>query len=105
MLPTPACAVAGAAPALGRKRTLYWHNRVRNEYVAAVAKAVVEGERAALRQVGLRNRDGRLLKDVDRTKIAVLVETPEHARKLIPLLPGWKALDLVPGGAAGGDNQ
>ena len=31
LLPTPACAVAGAATALGRKRALSWHNQARNE--------------------------------------------------------------------------
>ena len=57
MVPTPRCAAAGAATALERKRELYWHNRVRNETVADVARAVVAEDWKALRRYGVQKRN------------------------------------------------
>lgn len=94
MLPTPACAIATSSTALERKRTLYWHNEARNERVAAVARVVVKADPLMLKAVGLRNQDVRMLRNMDTSRVVVLVETPEHGRRLLPLLPpGWRMLD------------
>lgn len=103
MLPTLACTVGSAGTALERKRALYWHNDARNGHITAVAQAVVNADRAALKAVGFRNKDIRLLKDADTSKVVVLVESPEHGRELLARLPDWRMLDLVPGNLATAD--
>jgi hypothetical protein len=90
MVPAPACKVGSHKTPLERKRALYWHNEVRNMHAARVARAVHSLDRATLKDVGLRNRDIRAIKRCDRARIRLLVETPEHARELLALLPGWR---------------
>jgi hypothetical protein len=94
MLPTPDCEVASYQSALERKRTLYWRNKKRNEYVAEVAEAVYSRDHAALKRLGLRNKDIRVVKKCDPTKIKISVESPEHARELLSLMPEWRVGSL-----------
>jgi hypothetical protein len=87
---------------LKRKRS-YWHNEWRNSAIAAVAAAFVAGDRVTLRKRGLYDdqhlpwpAEGRLV------RVAILAESPEHARVLVGLLEGWLLLhqgvfDLRPG--------
>jgi hypothetical protein len=105
MLPTPDSTVAAGTTPLEQKRALYWHNGTRNPHIASVAGAVVEGDRAALKALGLRNRDIRLIREVDRTRAVVLVEAPEHGRELLLHLPGWRLLDLVLRATTGSDED
>ena len=56
MVPTTTGAVANARTALERKRALYWHNSLRNETVADVAKAVVAENWKAMRRYGVGKR-------------------------------------------------
>lgn len=95
MLPTPNCEVTKSKLALERKRTHYWRNQERNKRIAQVAQAVTSQDRAALKKIGLRNKDVRVIKEFDKNKVAVLVESPEHGRELLPLLPRWRMLDMV----------
>jgi hypothetical protein len=85
---------------LQRKRTLYWYNTKRNERVAAVARAAAGGDLEALRRFGVRAGDVPATPGA-RPRVAVLVETPEHGRRLLRLLPGWRLLHLAPPTAAG----
>lgn len=76
---------------LERKRRAIWHADRRNDVVAKVALAVARGDRAALGEHGLLlHTDADPLGDRDRLpSVAVLVESPEHARELARRLPGW----------------
>jgi hypothetical protein len=105
MLPTAAGNVASAATALERKRALYWHHDDRNDFIAVMAKALLSGDRLVLKKGGLRSRDIRALKKIDKHKIMVLVETPEHGRELLARLPGWNMLTMEPDGVAATDNE
>jgi hypothetical protein len=96
MVPTPACKVGSHKTPLERKRTLYWHNAERNNFVAQVARAVHSLDRATLKAAGLRNKDIRVIKKCDRARIRLVVETPEHARELTALLPEWRLGTLSP---------
>lgn len=75
---------------LDAKRRLYVRNARRNRRVAEVAKRLMLGTRKAVRSVGIESPE--LVGEVvtaAKTGVAVLVETPEHARELAELLPGW----------------
>jgi hypothetical protein len=91
MLPMDGEEISSSSNPLERKRTLYWQNQHRNEHVARVARAVYAQDRAALKDLGLRNRDISAILQCNPSRIRLLVETPEHARELLALLPGWRA--------------
>jgi hypothetical protein len=83
---------------LERKREAIWKNPPRNEFVAAVATAIATNDGPALASFGLarpgcdlRGRGG------ERPAVAVLVESPEHARHLTEHLSGWRAVRYEPG--------
>jgi hypothetical protein len=105
VLATPACTVGAATTPLDRKRALYWHNAVRNAHVAAVAGTVVQRDRAALRQLGFNKKDVRAVLGVAKNRVVVLVESPEHGRRLLALLPGWGLRQLTAQHAGSGDND
>jgi hypothetical protein len=95
MMPLPDHAIAAGINALDRKRSLIWHNSIRNKRIAEVASAVAARDIRALRRLGFRDEDMTVM-HFRAPRIVILVETPEHGRKLLPLLPGWKMLDLMP---------
>jgi hypothetical protein len=105
VLATPACTAAAAATALERKRVLYWKNAARNAHVAAVARTIVERDREALRQLGFSKKDVRAVLGAAKSRVVVLVESPEHGRRLLPLLPGWRLRRLPAQHAGGADND
>lgn len=74
---------------LDAKRRLYWHNDRRNRRVAEVARRLVlRRTKTVLSLIG----DAMLSQEIltaTKTGVAVLVETPEHARELAKWLPGW----------------
>jgi hypothetical protein len=100
VLPTPPGTVAGATTALQRKRTLYWYNTKRNERVASVARAAAGGDLEALQRFGVRAGDVPATPGA-RPRVAVLVETLKHARRLLRRLPGWRLLHRAPTTGAG----
>lgn len=71
------------------KKQLYWHNTRRNKRIAEVAKCLVQAKKKAVRSIV---NDTDLVKEIvcaAKTGVAILVETPVHARELAKLLPGW----------------
>ena len=94
-LPTALTTSTTGQTALEQKRSLYWHNAQRNEHIALVARAVAALDVDVLTQHGLRNMDIRLIKQIDRPRVKVLVESPEHGRQLLTLLAGWHLLELT----------
>ena len=91
VLPTHGTRPAGRlADPLDLKTHLYWHNARRNRTIAEVARRLMSGTKRAVRSLGI--DDPELVSQVvtaAKTGVAVLVETPDHARKLAELLPGW----------------
>lgn len=77
------------ADALVAKRKLVWNNARRNRRVAAVARRLATGTRKAVRSVVGDRELVDAIVPAARTGVAVLVETPAHARELAALLPGW----------------
>jgi hypothetical protein len=79
---------------LKRKRC-YWQNGWRNTAIAAVATAFVAGDRATLLNHGLYAAK-HLLRPADArpVRVAILAESPEHARVLVNLLEDWQLLHL-----------
>jgi hypothetical protein len=82
---------------LERKRRTLWSNLGRNKIIAAVAQALTRGRLKELCRLGVplwvRNR----IRQYPDRKIAVLVESTEHAQELAALLPGWMVRSAVPG--------
>jgi hypothetical protein len=84
------------ATGLERKRH-FWHSDRRNAAIAAIARAFANGRLDDLVPHGL-FLDAEPL---ERTaggqgrRVAVLVESPEHARAFGDLLPGWRVLDAL----------
>jgi hypothetical protein len=87
---------AGGVTALQRKRSAYWHNARRNDFVAAVARAFSECDEKALWGCGLLLADGGGITLTGRPAVTALAESSEHARELLRRLPGWEVLDAVP---------
>jgi hypothetical protein len=112
MLPTPACKVDPGTTPLERKRGLYWRNARRNQYIASVAQTAARTDCQGLLRLGLRYEDmgGLFSQHTSRgypVRVAVLVESLEHGRQLMPLLPGWPLLGVggAPDVESGGECQ
>jgi hypothetical protein len=88
----------GDVGALQRKRRAFWHNGLRNDDIAAVARALRDRDDRFVAERGL------LLAEDDCTSypgragrtVAVLVESTQHGRELLRRLPGWALRDAVP---------
>lgn len=82
-LPTPRCpAVDWNVPRLTFKRAAYWHNDRRNDYVAAVARAVANRDSSKLHKYGFPFSDGEpILRHPEHPKIVLLVASTEQARE------------------------
>jgi hypothetical protein len=87
---------AGDVTALERKRSAFWGNVSRNDYIAAVARAFSERDEKTLWGCGLLLADGGGITLTNRPAVTVLVESTEHARALLRRLPGWEVLDAAP---------
>ena len=99
----PAVPIPGKLDALERKRRSVWHAGGRNAGVAEVAAALAEGREADLRRqdVLCGGEPPRGLDGAGGRRVAVLVESPEHARVLAGRLPGWTVLSGRPGPGGG----
>jgi hypothetical protein len=75
--------------ALERKRQCIWRADLRNHAVAEVAEAIAAGDVERLWPHGLLLEQQR----ADPRRVAVVVESPEHARALLAALPGWHPFD------------
>jgi hypothetical protein len=79
---------------LERKRALYWHHKERNELIATLARALVAGDDTVLCRHGLA-ADAARRTSTGTPRVAILVESLEHGRRLARLPPGW-ALSALP---------
>ena len=77
---------------LKHKRRQVWHNTKRNQQVAKIAEAFATKDEARLRKCRIPvERIERQLSEMDqRPRVAIVVESPEHARSLRRELPGWR---------------
>ncbi|MGO9598756.1 MAG: hypothetical protein ACLP7Q_12275 [Isosphaeraceae bacterium] len=72
------------------KRHAIWRNSERNNAIAGIARAMIAGDLVALGEHGIfpdANGEAILVKHASR--VAILVESPEHARAIGARLPGW----------------
>lgn len=97
-LPTPDCArLDKELTGLAFRRKAYWHNANRNDYIAAVAKALVSEDARKLADCGFGFLDGEpVIRHWPRLRVAVMVASTEQAREMAKRLPGWETLDAVP---------
>ncbi len=79
----------GESP-LDRKRRVVWNHRYRNQRIADIATAIARGEPTALYDCGVILNDSaeRWIRD-RQPRVAVLVESLEHASQLSQHLPDW----------------
>src|SRR5437773_12523357 len=96
LVEAPPCSVSRDLRGLERKRRALWHNRSRNQLVAAVASALERRNLEALRSLGIDVRLDQLPRGYVGRTIAIVVEATEHAAELQLLLPGWQTLDAIP---------
>jgi hypothetical protein len=83
------------------KRRAVWHNRGRNEAVATLATSLAAGREEDLCHRGLLRPDVQLPKpSIVGRHVVILVESTEHGREMIQLLPDWR-LFAAPTAAAG----
>lgn len=77
---------------LCRKRTHLWHNDPRNQQVAELAKAFAAADFETLGQLGVPVEAlQQQLQDLGRQpRVAIIVESPNHARRLRQMLPEWQ---------------
>ncbi len=90
MLDTRGTKPGTIADAFEVKEKLYWQNPRRNRRIAEVAKRLAMRTKKSIRSVV--NGDTELVTlilEASSTGVAILVESPAHARELAELLPGW----------------
>ncbi len=94
MIKMTATKVAATKTALEWKRAAYWHNKNRNQNVASVAKAYAAKNVEALGNLlgagVVKSETGFYV-----NRVIVVVESTEHARQLLPLLPGWELIASI----------
>jgi hypothetical protein len=88
--------VETSTTALEQKRSFYWCNEARNRLIADIATAVWHGRYDKLRQYGFSDRDMQRININGSMRVVIVVESPEHARNLLKLLPTWGMFDKVP---------
>jgi hypothetical protein len=73
------------------KRHAIWQNPDRNNAIAGIARALVAGDLVALGKHGIfpDATDEAMLVN-DGCRVAILVESPEHAKEIGARLPGWR---------------
>lgn len=76
--------------ALGRKRAWYWRNSDRNKLIVDLARRFANKPKQLLAQLTGKRLELRQIAAAKKLKIAVLVESAEHARELARLLPTWR---------------
>ena len=76
---------------LARKRAAIWHNDQRNEFIAAVVRALTgKAVHTSVRLLDHLDRDTvTILKAYRPATVSILVEGSEHGQALLELLPGW----------------
>ena len=90
VLPTRGTRPNETADAFEQKKQFYWHNARRNRRIADVAKKLMSAKRKTVRAlVGGNDCLVETVTTAAKTGVAILVETPVHARELATLLPGW----------------
>ena len=87
---------SGTYDALERKRRHLWNNDVRNDYVAAVARAVGAADPAALAKLGFPLDHHIIRADGIKPRTTILVESTAHGQELVRRLPGWKLWSMTP---------
>jgi hypothetical protein len=93
----PWSAGTGAVSPLERKRSGYWKNDPRNDFIATIARAFSVGDKEALWKCGLLVSESGSCADVGRgVAVSVLVESSEHGRELLRRLPDWELATMVP---------
>lgn len=92
------CTSARTDTVLEYKRKMIWHNGPRNDAIAAVATAFVEKDFQTLARHGLQQEQLPLLDGTTPRfpAVAILVEGTEHAKQLLPRLPGWTISARLP---------
>lgn len=75
------------------KRRTLWDNSARNDLIAEIARGLSRKPRKTLRKWGVNWKDVNL---PGIAKVTILVETPEHARRLSELLPLWEVQEVIP---------
>lgn len=89
MLPVPKCRIGRATTPEGRKRQLFACNETRNGWIADLATALVSNPKATITALLDSRRAFNVAARSD-VRVAVLVESAEHARQLAGLLPHWR---------------
>jgi hypothetical protein len=75
--------------AFEEKRDLYWLNARRNRRIAEVARRLAAGKKKPILALVGNPELTNTIVSAARFGVAILVETPVHARELAKLLPGW----------------
>jgi hypothetical protein len=75
------------------KRHAIWQNSDRNEAIAEIAQALVAGDLVALGEHGIfPHADGEAILEEHPRRVAILVESLEHAKAMVARLPGWRVV-------------
>jgi len=85
------CSIRVPEEPLARKRAAIWCNSVRNELIAEIAQASADGDLERL-ESHFRVDPGAPLFTAGGKCTVIVVESLEHARELLRLLPGWEIL-------------
>jgi hypothetical protein len=72
-----------------QKRELYWNNKRRNQRIREIARQLVSGTLKSIRSVLPNNELAQEALAACKKGVAILVETPVHARELAKRLSGW----------------
>jgi hypothetical protein len=89
--------------ALERKREAIWHNPDRNAYIVDLVRAIQSNDQQWLARIPCWQTLASVnpLEEGEAYSVAVLVESPEHARELQRQMPDWNVLIAENGSTIG----
>jgi len=87
-----------SSPLLRHKRLSIWRNDSRNTVIATVAKALASQNMAVLWENGLflHESEDFLASSYRNARVVILVESTEHGRQFLDLLPDWQMVGMLP---------
>ncbi len=96
MMRTPFCRRVEAVAGLQRKRKAYWRNKPRNKFIASLVQAFVDRDRKELRRLGILAYLANPKTSFRGRGLTIVVESTEHGRELLSLIPSAIMVDAVP---------
>ncbi|MBA4105994.1 MAG: hypothetical protein C0485_09565 [Pirellula sp.] len=95
IMPASSYPASDEQSAYSRKQSNFWTNQNRNRRIAHLATRLQRRETTCLQAAGIDDLATAIPQPADSQslRVAIIVESPEHAREMSSQLPGWRVTD------------